>query len=217
MCQFFSSVVLRNGDLRWHPLLDSHSDIVCYFGLPDDNAHVHHFAKCELTPVEEDDWLDASRWRFRLDQEVAPVWWPEIAPIAEANMRAAAAKMIVTSGERALLLDECLIVGGDAIVQEMRGGRIVRIRGGTVSEIRGGTVSEIWGGTVSEIWGGTVSEIRGGTVSAIRGGTVSEIRGGTVSAISDPYGYKPRILADLSNGSALLGPTVIAHLAKVTS
>lgn len=57
MCNFLSAVVLRNGDVLTHPMLDSHSDLVRYYKLPDTRVYHQHFAKVELTPV---DWLDVS-------------------------------------------------------------------------------------------------------------------------------------------------------------
>ena len=35
MCQFLSALVLKNGDVLSHPMLDSHTDLVTYFKLPD--------------------------------------------------------------------------------------------------------------------------------------------------------------------------------------
>mgnify|MGYP001561846327 CR=1 FL=1 len=65
-------IVLKNGDVLSHPLLDSHSDLVTYFKLPDTRQHHQHFAKVELTP---DDWLNVDTWKFRLDESTAPGWW----------------------------------------------------------------------------------------------------------------------------------------------
>lgn len=38
MCNFLSAVVLKNGDVLTHPLLDSHSDLVRYYSLPEEAA-----------------------------------------------------------------------------------------------------------------------------------------------------------------------------------
>ena len=232
MCNFLSALVMRDGSLKMHPMIDSHSELVEYFKLPDAKPFIQHFAKVELTPdyTSNDTVLDVSTWKFRLDEESEPQWWADVSERVERDLRARAERMILRSGDHGLIVDGCWIVGGDAKIRELRSGRIVRlcggtvsaisggtvseiwggtvsaISGGTVSAIRGGTVSAIWGGTVSAIWGGTVSEIRGGTVSAIWGGTVSAIRGGTVSAI------RGGTVSEIRGGtvSAIMGGTVSA-------
>ena len=191
MCQFLSVLALKNGSVLHHPMIDSHSELVEYFGVPDTSASHQHFAKIELTPPscnDDADWLDVSQWTFRLDEEAEPIWWSDVAAAVEKKVRDIASRMILTSGEKGLIVDGCWIIGGTAKIREVRSGRIVRL-------LKGGTISVICGGTVSVICGGTVSAICGGTVSAIRGGTVSAIRGGTVSAIR-PSPYRTLVLSD---------------------
>ena len=126
MCNFLSAIVLKNGDVLTHPMLDSHSDLVTYFQLPDTTAHHQHFAKVELTPT---DWLDASTWRFRLDEATAPGWWDDVKTSAESTLRARAQAMVITGGEKQLIVDGCWIVGGDAVVRDVRAGRILGVWG----------------------------------------------------------------------------------------
>src|SRR3990167_11025001 len=99
MCRFLSGLVLRNGDVLTHPMLDSHSDLVMYFKLPDTSAYVHHFAKVELVP-DGHDWLDPDTWVWHVDEPVMPVWWTEIAEQAEASLRSRAKGYIIRSEER---------------------------------------------------------------------------------------------------------------------
>jgi hypothetical protein len=195
VCDFLSACVLRNGDVLTHPLLDSHSDLVRYYELPDTRAYHQHFAKVELTPG---DWLQPETWNFRLDEDTAPGWWDEVKTQAEATLRDRAREMLITTGRKALILEGCWILAGDATVGELRGGRIINMFGGTVQAISGGTVQAIYGGTVQAIYGGTVQTIYGGTVQAIRGGTVQTIYGGTVQAIRGGTVPKPGPYATLS-------------------
>ena len=147
MCNFLSAVVLRNGDVLTHPLLDSHSDLIRYYELPDTRAHHQHFAKVELTP---DDWLNVDTWKFRLDESTAPGWWDDVKASAEATLRDRAKRMIITTGRKDLILEGCWILAGDAEFVNMRGGRIVMMRGGTLTEMCGGTLTAMWGGTLSQ-------------------------------------------------------------------
>jgi len=180
MCNFLSAVVLRNGDVLTHPLLDSHSDLVRYYQLPDVTAYHQHFAKVELTPV---DWLDVATWRFRLDEETEPSWWTDVATGVEATLRERAARMILASGRKDLVLEGCWILAGDAVIEDFRGGRVVRMCGGTLTEMCGGTLTAMCGGTLTEMWGGTLTAMRGGTLTEMWGGTLTEMCGGTLTAM----------------------------------
>ena len=144
MCQFLSALVLKNGDVLSHPMLDSHSDLVRYFKLPDTDVYIQHFAKVELTPV---DWTDAATWTFRVDEDVLPAWWADVAAQAEATLRDRAARMILKDGEHDLIVDGCWIVAGTAQVSDVRSGRIVRVQDSA-------QISHVWGSA-------QISDVRG--------------------------------------------------------
>jgi len=161
MCNFLSALVLRNGDVLTHPMLDSHSDLVRYFKLPDTTAYITRFAKVELVPV---DWADAATWTWRVDEAEPPMWLEEVAEKAEAALRARAAKMILKDGAHDLIVDGCWIVAGTATVRDVRAGRIVRVQdSATISGVRGSaTISGVRGSatisdvrdsaTISDVW-----------------------------------------------------------------
>ena len=125
ICNFLSVLILQNGDVLHHPLLDSHADLVRYFKLPDTNAHISHFAKAELTPA---DWLDPSTWTWRIDDEVRPIWLNDVEAQAEAKARAIAGRMILKNGEHDLIIEGCWIIGGTAKVCDVRSGWIRRVQ-----------------------------------------------------------------------------------------
>jgi hypothetical protein len=188
VCNFLSACVLRNGHVLTHPMLDSHSDLVRYFKLPDTTAYHQHFAKAELTPV---DWMDVATWKFRLDEESAPGWWDDVSAAAEAELRRRANAMILRDGEHQLIVDGCWIIGGTAKVRDIRSGRIMRVQdtamlsdvGGSaqVSDVRGNAqVSHVRGSArVSGLWGSArVSDVgRSAQVFDVGGSAqVSDVR-----------------------------------------
>jgi hypothetical protein len=219
MCQFFSALVLKNGDVLSHPMLDSHADLVRYFKLPDTVAHHQHFAKIELTPV---DWMDVATWQFRLDEASAPGWWPDVADRAERQIRDRATRMILSGGEHALIVDGCWIVGGTAKIRDIRGGRIVRVQDTAI-------LSGVWNSAqvsgvrdsaqVSDVGGSAqVSDVGGSArVSGVRGSAqVSGVRGS--AQVSDVWGSARvsdvRDSAQVSNvaPSVTLDDSAKAHL-----
>ena len=136
MCSFLSVLILKNGDIRHHPMLDSHSDLVTYFKLPDTDHFIRHFAKAELTPG---DWLDVATWTWRVDEETIPAWLTEqMVRDAAAATRAIASKMILRTGQHRFIVDGCWILGGNVTVSDIRGGRIMRVQdSATVQNVRG--------------------------------------------------------------------------------
>ena len=162
MCNFLSALVLRNGDVLTHPMLDSHSDLVTYFKLPDTDAHITHFAKVELMPV---DWMDPATWKWAVDEPTIPSWWEDVAGQAESTLRAKATRMILRDGEHRLIVDGCWIVGGTASVRDVRAGRIMRVQGSAQirgvwdsAQIRGvcgsAQISDVWDSAqIRGVWG----------------------------------------------------------------
>ena len=190
MCNFLSVLIIRDGSVRHHPMLDSHSDLVRYFKLPDENAHIQHFAKAELTPTT--DWTDASTWKWRIDEQVRPVWLTEdVEHAAEGATRAIAQRMVIKDGEHALIVDGCWIVAGTAKIRDVRSGRIVRVQdSATISGVGGSaTISDVWdSATIRDVGGSaTIRDVGGSaTISdvwdsaTIRGvwgsATISDVR-----------------------------------------
>lgn len=156
MCNFLLALVLRNGDVLTHPMLDSHSDLVRYYSLPDEQLHHQHFAKVELKPV---DWLDASTWQFRLDEDTAPGWWRDVATTVEATLRERATRMMITTGRKQLIADGCWIAAGDAVLDVVVAGRVIYLGGSAkVGEMRGSAnVGEMWESANVGVMGGSAN------------------------------------------------------------
>ena len=152
MCQFLSVLVLKNGRILHHPMINSHADLVNYFDLPDSTPFLERFAKAELTP---EDWLDPSTWKWRIDEAIRPQWLDDVEAQAEKAAREIARKMILTEATKIprLIVDGCWIVGGKGVVRDVRGGRIIRVQDSA-------TVRDVWGSaTVSNV--GDSATVRG--------------------------------------------------------
>jgi hypothetical protein len=203
MCQFLSAIVLKNGDVLHSPLLDSHSELVTLFKLPDTSAHHQHFAKVELTPPADwEGWADVSNWDFRLDEPTQPGWWADVAQSAEESVRNIIRRAILPAGERDFHLDGLAIIGPGVTVRAMRGGRAY-LWGGTLTEMWGGTLTEMWGGTLTEMRGGTLTEMWGGTLTEMWGGTLTAMWGGTLEKAEQSSWCSPIVLTQVAKGVKL--------------
>ena len=170
MCNFLSVLILRNGDIRHHPLLDSHADLVAYFNIPDATPFLDRFAKAELMPKN---WLDPATWEWRIDEAVRPQWLDDVEAGAEAATRALAKTMILTDACPRLIVDGVWILGGTAVLRDVRGGRILRVQDSARVNGVGGSarVSSVWGSAqVNDVWGSAQVNGVGGSarVSGVR-------------------------------------------------
>ena len=220
MCNFLSVLVLKDGSVRHHPMLDSHSDLVRYFKLPDTDAFVHHFAKAELTPTT--DWTDASTWAWRIDEDVRPVWLTDdVEHAAEAAARAIAQRMVLKDVDLTLIVDGCWIVAGRSKIRDVRSGRIVRVQdsasisnvGGSasISNVGGSaSIRNVWGSaSISNVWdSASISNVQdSASISNVWDSASIRNVGGSAS-IRDVWDS-----ASISNvgGSASLDATAKAH------
>jgi hypothetical protein len=165
MCQFFSAIVLKNGDVLWHEATDSHSDLVRHFALPD-NTHCRHFAKVEFTPAAGATRLryeDVDKYTLRVDEGTAPGWFADVERSAEKKLRAIVGGMIVT-GRKPLVLGGCRILV-DCDVDEMKAARVIAMLGSSnVGVMReSSNVGMMLGSSnVGAMWGSSkVGEMRG--------------------------------------------------------
>ena len=144
MCNFLSVLILKNGDVKHHPMLDSHSDLIAYFQLPDNTPFIHHFAKAELTPT---DWMDPATWRWRIDEEMRPAWLDDVEGAAEAAARRVAGRMILPDALPRLIVDGCWILGGNRVLRDVCGGRILRVQDSAqIHGVRGSAqIHGVWG------------------------------------------------------------------------
>jgi uncharacterized protein YjbI with pentapeptide repeats len=122
VCNFLSAIVSRKGEVYCNPVLDSHNDIIDYFGLKDGGKNPQ-FTPVEFTPK---DWFDPETWEFKFDAE-RPTWadddWVEAAS-SELRKRV---KAIIVTEERKVLVGGAWIIGPKGKVGRTFGCRIVAV------------------------------------------------------------------------------------------
>ena len=185
MCEFYSAIVLRNGDFVDSPdVTDSHEYLIRGHRLPSlSSREPEHmpYVRVECSLRDGGDYCNHEDYSMRLDEDSSPQWFDdEMHERAEAECRRRIKAMVLTE-DRDILLGGCWIVPKGITVRGVIGGRIISL---------GGTVQKVWGGgTVQEVLdGGTVHEVRGdGRVQEVRrGGTVQKVwGGGTVHEVLD--------------------------------
>ena len=78
MCNFFSCLVKKNGDILWDPDLDSHEDLVALFELKDTNQFRPSFARAEFVPPEDHKLIgNVKKWVLGVDESVKPDWFDD--------------------------------------------------------------------------------------------------------------------------------------------
>ena len=145
MCQFFSALYTRTGDLLWHWCTDHHSDLMRIFKLKDEQEQ--HFVRVEFTPPEDlATIVDVDTWKFRLDEERTPGWFDaEAKAAAIAKLKGVVSSHIVTDA-RDVLTDGPWVLADGANVNTILSGRIALMcASSNVGVMRGSSnVGEMW-------------------------------------------------------------------------
>jgi hypothetical protein len=182
MCNFLSAIITPKGDVLWHPMVDSHSELVRLFDLKD--TKVGKFAKVELTPG--DNWLDVSKWNWRIDENTRPAWLDDVESQAEKKLRAIAKSMLIVDETRDLIVDGCYILGGKAVVNEIKAGRILSVRdSATINYVRdSATIKDVGGSaTIKDVGGSaTIKDVGGSaTINYVRDSATINYVGGSAT------------------------------------
>ena len=201
MCNFLSALVVQNGDVLMHPMLDSHADLVRYFQLPDQDAHVRHFVKVELIP---EDWMDPNTWTWQVDEDpqALPLWWPDVAESSERGLRARARQMILREGAHDLVIDGAWIVGGTAQLTDVRAWTH-SLRAGLGADPRRAGLGAIHG-----VWLAQIARREGLGADPRRAGSAQSTAWGArrCSRRRSRLGCKGDVMISARFGAAVLGP-----------
>ena len=140
MCKFLSAIVKRDGKVVYHPVTDSHEDLVAFCGLSDKG--LDYFVRVEYT---SDNLHDLSTYKLRVDEESTPEWFEDHREMVVKYLSDKLKGMLIT-GRREILLGGVWIIDGGEVGM-LKGGRVVILRNSTVREVlAGGTVQKVWAG-----------------------------------------------------------------------
>ena len=90
MCQAFSCLFMKNGEVLWKFGTDSHEDLIRAAKLLDDGRE-QTFVRVEIAPRNQS-YLRPDKWVYRVDQDDRPEWYRE--EFAEAECRKAHAEWL---------------------------------------------------------------------------------------------------------------------------
>jgi len=174
MCEFFSALVLRNGDLIHDAATDSHTDLIDAFGLDKvENTGCQHFAKIEFTPSSKETMDEIDTYTLRVDESTEPIWFSEVKDIVIQKCRSIVSRMIII-GEHKCILSGKYILGKNANVRKVVNSNIIAMLGSSqVGVMRESSqVGEMWGSSqVGEMWGSSQVGVMWGSSN------VGEMRG----------------------------------------
>lgn len=166
MCETFSGIVLRNGDLHVNPMTDSHEDLLAELGLLEADRRtgaefLSSFVRVEFipdrTPEHEGLWTDVDRYCLHIDEAQIPVWFTdEMQETVAEKFRSIVRRMIVDQ-DQAVLIGRCVILRGP-----VRVGKILRCRVIHAGEAR---IDEL---VLSEVEDAGAANVRRVSASVIR-------------------------------------------------
>jgi hypothetical protein len=167
MCNFFSAVFTRQGDVYHLSGVNSHEDIIAYYNLKDGQTRL--IARAELIPPSDTSIAEASQWTFRIDESDPPEWVKDVQDSVELRMRDIVSRMIVTEDMPVLPAGQWIVAEGVTVGKNY--GDVVRNCGTVTNNYSGGTVTNN-NGTVTYNYGTVTYNNSGGTVTE-NSGTVT--------------------------------------------
>jgi len=124
MCQIFSGVVTRMGELYRSDYTDSHEDIVAIHGLSD--GVMQHIVRVEYVP-RDGNYADLDSYGLHVDEASPPEWFDdEMRMRVEAAFRNCVAHMIVKD-DRDILVGGPWIIAGSARIYRSVNARIISV------------------------------------------------------------------------------------------
>ena len=188
MCQLFSAIVLKNGEVIPCEYIDSekqfsHTEQLIKLKIKDETSDAEHleFARIVINPPDGDTFnTDYDKWIFKIDQTITPKWWTKI---DEKNCYKALKANIgnyVFIGKNIDLLKNCSIYAAkDCKIEKMEAAQIAILAGSS-------SVNMMWGSS-------SVKEMRGSSSVNVMGGSssVKEMReSSSVNVYSPDAKYK---------------------------
>ena len=136
MCDFFSAIVLKNGDVLLNPYTDSHEELIKMFNLRDNR--LGNFARVEFKPPTPEGLTQPDLYKLRIDEEAEPDWFDEaMKEKTTEHLRGVIKRMIIDS-DAAILCGGVYILIKGARVDLVKAARIVVLSGGTVQRVESG-------------------------------------------------------------------------------
>jgi hypothetical protein len=169
MCEFFSALVTKTGEVLWHEMTDRHELLIAHFGLPDTaepNVGMRPFIRVEFTPAlinDIPDYATPENYQLKIDERNSPIWFTdEMREVIILKLQDIIRKMIVSNHREILLGGSWILING-ARVNVAQGCKINAVcAGGSVNEVWG-SVNEVWG-SVNEVWGSVNEVCAGGKI-----------------------------------------------------
>lgn len=178
MCQAFSCLFMKNGEVLWKFGTDSHEDLIRAAKLMDDGRE-QTFVRVEITPRNKS-YLRPDAWTYRVDQGNRPEWYRE--EFAEAECRKAHAEWLKKL--RAILPEQDLVNPfGVPPPNEITPAHLALLREwASVRDSVGDSVwDSVWSSVKDSVWDSVMDSVRASVWESV-GASVWESAGASVGA-----------------------------------
>ena len=219
MCQFFSCLVTKTGQVLWDGHTDSHEDLVRVFQPGRDEGET--FARVGfLPPGVGGVFAPSTEWTLALNQRVVPSWWEDQSSTLLETLRGLVQRFQTVPAGGLALCGPVIISAGSV---EIRAGKCFASGSATVRAYDSATV-KAWGSATVEAYdSATVRAYDSATVMAHGSATVKAYDSATVeaydfatveaygSATAEAYNSATVEAYDIATVRAYGSATVMAH------
>jgi len=170
MCEIFSAVYTRAGDLIFRPdVTNSHEDLIERKSLRDDGHD--EFARLEFYPRKNGAWDNPDSYALHIDEEVRPHWFTGDMEISVTQrLRERVSRMIVRN-DRRILLGGSWILSGSPVVDRCVNACIIHAGSATIT--RAGSTTIIYAGSARIIHAGSATIENAGSATIENAGSAT--------------------------------------------
>jgi hypothetical protein len=144
MCNFYSAIVMKNGDLLHNENLMSHEDIIRLFNINDSQINCDKFVRVEFAPLDNSDFADIEKYGFNVDEESTPKWFEKHREYIISRLKEIVSKRIITSDQK--ILTGGLYVVKNCKIDKIICAQVIYMQNSQVNVMRENSqVNEMWG------------------------------------------------------------------------
>ena len=181
MCQAFSCLFMKNGEVLWKFGVDSHEDLVQAAKLQDDGRE-QTFVRVEITPRNQS-YMRPDKWVYRVDQGNRPEWYR--AEFAEEECRKAHAEWLKKL--RAILPEQDIIDPfGVPPPNEITPAHLALLR--EWASIRDTVGNSVWGPAGDSVWASARDSAGNPIWPSVRDSVWASVRDSVWASVRDSAG-----------------------------
>src|SRR5574343_580309 len=109
MCNFFSAIAFKNGDIFSHEFVDSHENLITLAGLSDTTTSANR-EWCRVEFIPQGELWEVEKYSLKYDEETAPAWFDEVKETIERKCAHLFNSIIIYQDTELIIGRRCIVI-----------------------------------------------------------------------------------------------------------